>query len=98
MLFDQYGEDLVCVRRRYDAERETGLKSAGIIFERAPWKRSSKRLPAEKIVCIRIEYCEVESGRKMKAAGGKWNREQKVWEITYAGEAIMSATVIAADA
>jgi hypothetical protein len=38
---------------------------------------------AEKIVAIRIEYGEIDSGRQVEAAGGKWNRKKRVWELPY---------------
>ncbi len=30
---------------------------------------------------IRIQYDEIELRELVKSSGGKWNREQKVWEI-----------------
>lgn len=32
---------------------------------------------------VRIEYSESELRKQVKAAGGTWNREKKVWEIAY---------------
>jgi len=40
-----------------------------------------------KIVSIQVEYREIQIGRLIKSAGGRWNREKKVWELPY-GEAI----------
>ena len=35
------------------------------------------------MVSIRIDYGEVELGRRVKSAGAKWNRDQKLWELAY---------------
>ncbi len=32
---------------------------------------------------IRIDYGEKELGRQVRMAGGSWNREDKVWELSY---------------
>ncbi len=32
---------------------------------------------------VLVKYGEIGLGRKVKAAGGKWNRERKVWELPY---------------
>jgi len=45
------------------------------------------RIPKNKIVSIQVEYGEIQIGRLIKSAGGRWNREKKVWELPY-GEAI----------
>jgi len=34
-----------------------------------------------------VEYGEIQIGRLIKSAGGRWNREKKVWELPY-GKAI----------
>jgi len=82
-LVEQYGEDLVCVRYRYDPEQSITIKIIELIIERSPWRRNPDRIPGNKIMRIRIEYGEVELGRSVKAAGGKWNRKDKVWELPY---------------
>ncbi len=82
-LLDQYGDDPLCVRYRYDPERKIRMKTIEIIIEKAPWQGRPRRIPAKRIVSIRIEFGEVELGRRVKSAGGTWNRERKVWEIAY---------------
>jgi len=82
-LLDKYGDDLLCVRYRYDPEHKIRMKTIEIIIEKAPWQGTPRRIPSKRIVSIRIEYGEVEVGRRVKAAGGTWNRERKVWELAY---------------
>ena len=35
------------------------------------------------MVRLRIDYGEIEKGRLVRAAGGKWNRNSGRWEIPY---------------
>ena len=82
-LLEQYGEDLVCVRYRFDAERKIRVKTVELIVERGPSAEAPRRIPAGRIVSIRIDYGEVELGRRVKSAGAKWNRDRKLWELAY---------------
>jgi len=68
---------------RYDEERGERLKTVELIEDRRTWRRDDSRIPANKIVAIRIAYGEVHLGRLVKAAGGKWNRQKRVWELPY---------------
>jgi hypothetical protein len=79
----QYGDELVCVRYRYDAARKLKLKTVEIIVEQSPWQPNSRRIPGNKRVPIRITYGERNLGTRVKAAGGRWNKHQKVWELAY---------------
>ncbi len=80
-LIEQYGENLFCVRYRYDAEKKVKFKTAEIIIERGVWDSAGK-LKEEKQVEIRVGYSETELRGKVKAAGGRWNALKKVWEIS----------------
>ena len=82
-LLEQYGEDLVCVRYRYDSQRKIKMKTAEIIVERGPWVVTTKRIPVGRIVSIRIDYGEVELGIRVRSAGAKWNRDRRLWELAY---------------
>ena len=80
---EKFGKKLVCVRYRYDCERKRKVKTNHIIAEDMPVKKNSGRIPMNKIMNIQINYGEVHLGRIVKAAGGKWNRENKTWELAY---------------
>jgi len=82
-LSRQYGNDLVCVRYRYDPEQGVKFKTIELVVERRLKPGKVKEPPGERIVHIRIEYGEVELGREVKAAGGKWNPGKRVWELPY---------------
>ncbi len=79
----KYGADLLAVRYKYDEKTRTKMISVEIAVETQPWDKNEKKIPPNKIVKIKIEYGEIELGRKVKTFGGKWNRNEKVWEISY---------------
>lgn len=76
-LVEKYGEDLVCVRYRYDRQRKVRIKTVELVVETTPW------LPPDRTTYIRIKYGEVALGKKVRAAGGTWNRNRQVWELPY---------------
>ena len=82
-LLDKYVDRLLCVRYRYDGAKGRKMKTVELIEEEHEWHPSKQRIPANKIVKVKIAYGEIELGRAVKRIGGKWNRKQKVWEITY---------------
>jgi hypothetical protein len=54
--------------------------SRSIVAE-GPW---TPPLPTpDTIVGIRVAWGEAALARQVKAAGGKWNRQQQVWEVRY---------------
>ena len=85
-FLQRYGDDLVCVRYRYDATTERRVTTVELIVEAGPWRKSPHRIPHNKIVRIRVGYAETQLRHFVKNAGGKWNADQGVWELRY-GEA-----------
>lgn len=79
----KYGERLVCVRYRYDKVSKKKLKTVELIEEESNWQPDSKRIPANKIVKVNVAYGEIEIGKMIRRVGGKWNRQEKVWEMPY---------------
>jgi len=79
----QYGENLVCVRYRYDRERKSRFVTVELIVAQHPWQFNAKRIPRNKRVSVRIGYAESQLRRVVKAAGGRWNPEKKAWEMRY---------------
>ena len=43
----------------------------------------TKKIPKKKIMNILIAIDEIESRRKVKAAGGKWDPKRQVWQLPY---------------
>lgn len=82
-LLAKYGEKLVCVRYRYDAAGRKKIKTVELIEEESTWEPDRNRMPANKIVKVNVAYGEIEVGRMVRRVGGRWNREEKVWEAPY---------------
>jgi hypothetical protein len=82
-LQKQYGEKLVCVRYRYNAENKRRMKTIELVIEEAPWEPNPRKIPVNKIMPLRIKYGEMALREQVKAAGGKWNREKQAWELSY---------------
>ena len=79
----KYGQALVCVRYKYDLRRRTKLKTVELIVEENPWILDERRVPPNKIVGVKVAYGEVALGRTIRAAGGRWNRKKRLWELPY---------------
>lgn len=80
----EYGEQLVCVRYRYDERRRKRFTTVELIMEESDWVPKARRLEPEKIVGVRVAWPEAELQKLVKRAGGKWNREKRLWELSYA--------------
>jgi len=59
------------------------LDTVELIVEEADWRPNSKCLAGDTIVEIKAGWGEVEVGRQVRRAGGKWNPRKKVWELRY---------------
>ena len=82
-LLTQYGDRLVCVRYRYDAQRKKRFKTVELIVAERTWEQPPPRFAADTRVGLRVGFAEVEMRDQVKQAGGKWNRGRKVWELRY---------------
>lgn len=82
-LVQEYGDALLCVRYRYDATKKERVKTVEVIIERDPWEPDPTKIPAHKRLSVRVELGEKSLGKRVRAAGGRWNRQKKVWEVPY---------------
>ncbi|MEP7339292.1 MAG: hypothetical protein ABI977_16265 [Acidobacteriota bacterium] len=78
---DHYGEKLIYVRYRYYEQRRKRVTTVEIIVEESAWTPPSAPITEPLIVGLRIGINEVNVQRRIKQAGGKWNRQQQLWEI-----------------
>ena len=81
-LLKQYGDQLVCVRYRYDKARQKRLKTIEIIVDEQDWI-PGVTFPVNKRVPIKIGFEETELREQMKEAGAYWNPNKKAWMLTY---------------
>lgn len=92
-----YGDKLVCVRYRYDYQKQLRHKSIEIIVDTQPWQPPSPhpaeyerpctvvKVPAE-VVGVRIGFQEKDLQQQIKGIGGQWSKTDKLW---YAREALV---------
>jgi hypothetical protein len=83
-LLAQYGDQLVCVRYRYDEQRQKRVKTVELIIEEEAWTPFQAPPPAEALVSLRIAPAEVALRQQIKQVGGRWDPWRQVWEVRYA--------------
>jgi len=82
-LTDKYGDNLVCVRYRYDAKTRQRLKTIELIVERTDWEPPVEKFSADTVVALKIEGYETELRKKVKEAGGKWHPDKRLWYVRF---------------
>lgn len=80
-LVARFGVALVCVRYRYDERTGDNLTTAEIIVDRRP--RLTSRHRDTDLVAVAVPYTETGLREKLKAVGGRWNPEERVWRICF---------------
>jgi len=80
-LIREYGDRLVCVRYRYDALKRRRYKTAEIIVGESEWDPMPSATARRERVRVRIEVHEAKLREKVKAAGGRWDPDQRVWHV-----------------
>ena len=81
-LLKKYGEQLVCVRYRYDKKHSKRYKTVELIVDEQEWVPGIKFYP-DQPVYIQIGYGEMELREKVKEAGGYWDAKKKAWYVSY---------------
>jgi hypothetical protein len=82
-LVEEYGEKLLYVRYRYDAERKRRVKTVEVIVDEAPWLPGMGRISRTTCVGVEIAVEEMPLRKQVKEAGGIWNPQKRVWELAY---------------
>ena len=86
-LVERFGDELLCVRYRYDAVKRERLTTVELVVDRTDWRPPTARgarlrLPEPpRWVKLRIAHEETELRQRVKAAGGRWRKDEKVWEL-----------------
>jgi hypothetical protein len=83
-LAKQYGNDLLCVRFRYDARKRQRLKTVELIVERTPWSPPKPEYADDATVHLRIRIDDMQARSQTKAAGGRWDPDMRLWRVKYA--------------
>lgn len=97
-LATRYGDRLVCVRYRYDPAAGKRYKTVELIIEASTWtpppphpeapKPTLKMdnindLPEQREVGVKVFFRENALREQVKAAGGRWLKSEKLWEMPY---------------
>ena len=82
-LIEKFGDNLICVRYRYDAKNKRMFKTIELVIEDLPWQPNSLKIPLNKLVNLRVRINETEMRKQVKKAGGKWNHQKQVWQLPY---------------
>jgi len=79
---EKYGDALLCVRYRYDEIRGVRLKTVEIIVDEKPGTPSMRYRDTD-IVAVMVSYKQKALREKLKATGGRWDPEEKLWRVRY---------------
>ena len=77
----KYGDQLVCVRYRYDKQRNRRQTTVELIVDEQDWIPGYNIRP-DKVVPVKIEYSEKELREKVKQAGAFWDKDKKAWLLS----------------
>ena len=84
-LVQKYGARLLAVRYRYDADRCSRLKTVELVEEELPWQPPlPARQDPDKPVLVRVGLSEQDLRKAVKSAGGRWQPERKLWQMSLA--------------
>jgi len=80
---EKYGDALVCVRYRYDIQRRKQYKTVEIIVSESDWTPPPAKYPDSTLVALKIGARETALQSQVKAVGGRWDQDNKVWIVPY---------------
>jgi hypothetical protein len=82
-LVARFGERLLYVRYRYDVKRRKRFTTVELIVDETDWNPAERGLyqkpNLQAPVGIRLELWESGLQRRVKAAGGRWDRKRGLW-------------------
>ena len=79
----RYGERLVGVRYRYDETKKQRWTAVELIIEKSEWEPPLLIRQDDTIEALQVTARGREGRQQGKAAGGKWNPREWVWELPY---------------
>jgi len=82
-LVDKYGDDLICIRFRYDENTGKRFKTVELIVETTDWIPPLQQYASDDIVTLRISAADMRLRTLVKSVGGKWRPEMKLWLVRY---------------
>ena len=91
-LLQRYGDDLICVRYRYDEERGERIKTVELAVDRAEWSVRKRAPDASATVRFRIAEDEDLLRRAVLLAGGRWEESSDLWSLRLRDAAALGLT------
>ena len=58
------------------------MKTVELIVESTEWVPEGGRVAGEAVVWLRVGWQELDLRRRVKAAGGVWDRVNRVWRVS----------------
>ncbi|MFA7062136.1 MAG: hypothetical protein WC156_15125 [Pedobacter sp.] len=80
---EQYGDALVCVRYRYDMATRKQYKTIEIIVSEREWVPPLAKHADGTLVPLKIGIKDTAFQEQVRAVGGRWDREKKLWFVPY---------------
>jgi hypothetical protein len=77
-LARRYGDTLVCVRYRHDAEGATRYTTVELIVERVAVQ---KRAATDTLVGVKLEFNDKTLRAVVQASGAEWDAKAKLWRM-----------------
>jgi len=81
-LVEQFGDKLLCVRYRYDEIRQVRMKTVEIIVDEWPFNPLLQHRDKD-IVAVMVPFTRIALRDRLKAAGGRWDPEEKIWWVQF---------------
>ena len=75
-LLEQYGDALVCVRYRHDTNDLCRWTTVELVVEQRPVRGA-----VDSLLWVRIGRLEKSLQTTVKAAGGRWSPEERLWQV-----------------
>ncbi len=75
-------KELNDLRESYGSKKPRRLPVVFTAAEKA-WHRNAKHIPRNKQFSVKIMYGERELGQKVRSLGGVWDRERKIWRVSW---------------
>ncbi len=83
---DEYSDQFVCLRYRYDHERPRQYKTIELVVEESDWNPDALPVSdsiSEDFVSVEAKIEEIDVRTKVKQAGGRWDPQSKLWPLTW---------------
>ena len=76
----EYGDRLLYVRYRYDADRAVRTTTVELIVDERPWIPS---VPPGTVVGIRVGWDQLSLHQRLRAEGARWDPRRKLWLVEW---------------